>query len=111
MKLSLPGIVFGAACVSFAGGIGAQQFSEEALQSYAAAQEDIREITMDYREMVEETGMDVSQEERLTREHEYQRKLTQAVEEAGLTAQQYNSIQAEVMRDPALQRRVEEMMQ
>lgn len=111
MKLSLPGITLSLVLSSIAAPTVAQQFSEEALENYATAQEDIREITNDYREMVDDMDADVSHEERIKREHEYQRKLTGAVEDAGLTPQEYNSIQAEVMRDPALQKRVEDMMQ
>lgn len=110
MKTSLAGLGLSLFLLALAAPAPAREFAEDMLQKYAAAQQEIRIITEDYRARVEESDPETTTEERVTREHAYQRRLSKAVEDAGLTPRQYNEIQAEALRDQTLQRRIEAMM-
>ncbi|WP_348245917.1 DUF4168 domain-containing protein, partial [Salmonella enterica] len=78
------------------------------LEKFAEVQEDLQDITMEYQQKMQEEGE--TPEARMNVQQEYQREITQAVNDAGLSAQQYNRIQSQVMTDPQLQERVQEMM-
>ncbi|MFW6346372.1 MAG: DUF4168 domain-containing protein [Halomonas sp.] len=86
----------------------AEDFSDEELQQFADASEDIAEISQDYTERLQSAEGEEEQQEVRTEANE---KMVEEVEDSGLDVDTFNAIGQAVQQDPELMERVQEMSQ
>ncbi|WP_136068859.1 DUF4168 domain-containing protein [Modicisalibacter radicis] len=84
----------------------AQDFSEQQLQQFADASQDIAGISQDYTQRLQEAeGQSEQQEIR----KEANEKMVAVVEDSGLTVETFNAIGQAVQQDPELMKKVQSM--
>lgn len=82
---------------------GADTISNGQLASFAEANSEIRDITVTYQERAQ-AGKDVAD-----LQPQMQQEMIAAVESAGLSVEDYNSIARAVQADPALQQKLQSL--
>ena len=84
----------------------AQNFTDEDLQKFADASQDISAISQDYTQRLQEAeGQEAQQDVRV----EANQKMVEAVQQSGLEVDTFNSIGQAIQQDPEMMKRVQEM--
>ena len=86
----------------------AMDFSDQQLQQFAEASEEIVVISEEYTERLQGADDEASQQEVRMEANE---KMVDAVEESGLDVDTFNAIGQAIQQDPELMQRVQEMAQ
>ncbi|WP_111414739.1 DUF4168 domain-containing protein [Billgrantia lactosivorans] len=84
----------------------AQDFSEDQLQQFADASQEIAVISQDYTERLHEAEDEQSQQEVRMEAND---KMVEVVEDNGLDVDTFNAIGQAIQQDPELMQRVQEM--
>lgn len=87
-------------------GEAAQDFTESELESFAAAQEEVSQITQEFQR---DTQGVQDPTKMMELRKEANQELTQAVRNSGLDPATYNAIASAVQQDPALAAKIENM--
>ncbi|MDX1589155.1 MAG: DUF4168 domain-containing protein [Oleiphilaceae bacterium] len=82
----------------------AAEFSDSELEQFFALQDDIGEIREEYVARIESAE---SEEEARELQSEAQTKMVNAIEEAGMSVEEYNAIAVAYNSDPSVQERVD----
>lgn len=86
----------------------AQDFSEQQLQQFADASQEIATVSQEYTERLQSAeGEEAQQEIRM----EANEKMVEEVEDSGLDVDTFNAIGQAIQQDPELMQRVQEMGQ
>lgn len=80
--------------------------SDDQLQTYAEAEQKVQEIRDDFQEQMPTAE---SPEEAQTLQQEAQQEMVSAVEDAGLTVEEYNQIASQMQANPELRQRMESL--
>lgn len=91
-----------------AGAAGASAFSDTQINGFASAMNDVQSLNDEYAPRLASESDAAAKAELQT---EMNRKMTAAVEGAGITAQEYNQIAAAAQTDAALRSRIGQAMQ
>lgn len=83
-------------------------FSDEQLEAFAAATVEVRNLNQEWQQRIQET-QDPQQEQQLR--EEATQKMAEAIEEEGLTVQEYNQITQVARQNPEVYDKVTEYMQ
>jgi len=86
----------------------AQDFSDEQLQQFADASQDIASISQDYTEQLQNASDEGEQQKIRQQAND---EMVQAVQDSGMSVEQFNSIGQAIQQDPALMQRVQGMVQ
>lgn len=86
----------------------AQNFSDDQLQQFADASQDIAMISQDYTEQLQNASDEGEQQEIRQQAND---EMVQAVQESGMSVEQFNSIGQAIQQDPQLMQRVKGMVQ
>ncbi|ANF58488.1 DUF4168 domain-containing protein [Halotalea alkalilenta] len=86
-----------------------QNFSDQQLQDFASASQEIASISQSYTDRLQSAGSDEDQV-RQVRE-EANEKMVQAVQDSGLQVEEFNQIGQAIQQDPELLQRVQAMVQ
>lgn len=86
----------------------AQNFSDEQLQQFADASQDIAMISQDYTEQLQNASDEGEQQKIRQQAND---EMVQAVQDSGMSVEQFNSIGQAIQQDPALMQRVQGMVQ
>lgn len=86
----------------------AQNFSDEQLQQFADASQDIAQISQDYTEQLQNASDEGEQQKIRQQAND---EMVQAVKGSGMTVEQFNSIGQAIQQDPQLMQRVQGMVQ
>ncbi|MGJ7459069.1 DUF4168 domain-containing protein [Halomonas sp. MA07-2] len=86
----------------------AMDFSDQQLQQFADASEEIVVISQEYTERLQTADDEAAQQEV---QMEANDKMVEAVEESGLDVDTFNTIGQALQQDPELMQRVQEMVQ
>lgn len=86
----------------------AQDFSDEQLQQFADASQEIAVISQDYTERLQSEQDQAAQQEIRMEANE---KMVAVVEESGLDVETFNAIGQAIQQDPELMKRVQSMAQ
>ncbi|SDL26967.1 protein of unknown function [Modicisalibacter muralis] len=86
----------------------AQDFSDEQLQQFADASQEIAVISQDYTERLQGAQDQAAQQEIRMEANE---KMVAVVEESGLDVETFNAIGQAIQQDPELMKRVQSMAQ
>lgn len=89
-------------------GATAQDFTDEQLQKFADASQEIAVISQEYTERLQNEQDQAAQQELRMEANE---KMVAVVEESGLTVETFNAIGQAIQQDPELMKRVQEMAQ
>lgn len=84
-----------------------QSFSESDLESYAAAAQEVQQISQTYLPEIQSAK---SPQDQQTIRDEATQKMVEAIEQEGLSVQQYNQITSAVRVDPDTAAKVEQHM-
>lgn len=86
----------------------AQNFSDQQLQNFASASQEIAGISQNYTQQLQDAeGSDQQQSIR----EEANQRMVEAVEDSGLEVEQFNRIGQAVQNDPEMMQRVQQMAQ
>lgn len=85
-----------------------QNFSDEQLQNFASASQEIAGISQDYTQQLQ--GADDADAQQSIRE-EANQKMVQAVQDNNLEVEQFNQIGQAVQNDPQMMQKVQQMAQ
>lgn len=80
--------------------------SNDQLQTYAEAEQKVQEIRDDFQQQMPNAE---SPEEAQTLQQEAQQEMVSAVEDAGLTVEEYNQIASQMQSNPELRERMESL--
>lgn len=86
----------------------AQDFSDEQLQQFADASQEIAVISQEYTEQLHAAEDEAAQQEVRTEAND---KMVEVVEGSGLDVDTFNAIGMAIQQDPELMQRVQEMVQ
>lgn len=86
----------------------AQNFSDDQLQQFADASQDIAMISQDYTEQLQNASDEGEQQEIRQQAND---EMVQAVQDSGMSVEQFNSIGQAIQQDPQLMQRVKGMVQ
>lgn len=86
----------------------AQNFSDDQLQQFADASQDIAMISQDYTEQLQNASDEGEQQKIRQQAND---EMVQAVQESGMSVEQFNSIGQAIQQDPQLMQRVKGMVQ
>jgi len=86
----------------------AQDFSDEQLQQFADASQQIAVISQDYTQRLQEAEDEQAQQEVRMEAND---KMVEVVEDSGLDVNTFNAIGQAIQQDPALMQRVQKMAQ
>jgi hypothetical protein len=86
----------------------AQDFSDDQLQKFADASQEIAVISQEYTGRLQEAE---GEEEQMTVREEANDKMIEVVEESGLDVDTFNAIGQAIQQDPEMMQRVQEMAQ
>ncbi|HLU14672.1 MAG TPA: DUF4168 domain-containing protein [Burkholderiaceae bacterium] len=86
----------------------AQTYSDTQLQNFINASRKVVAISQEYTPKLEAAGSD-EERDRVFREADD--KMVQAVEEEGLSVDEFNSINHQIPQDPQLEKRISELLQ
>jgi len=86
------------------GGQARQPVSDQQLQQFVTAMENVREVQQEYSQAIQETG---NMEEAQTLRADAQEEMRGAVEDTGLSVADYNMISQRLQSDPNLAQRLE----
>ncbi|WP_110667866.1 DUF4168 domain-containing protein [Salinicola halophilus] len=89
-------------------GAAAQNFSDEQLQQFADASQEIAAVSQDYTEQLQNASGDEEQQEIRQQAND---EMVQAVQDSGMSVEQFNSIGQAIQQDPQLMQRVQGMAQ
>ncbi|WP_110686827.1 DUF4168 domain-containing protein [Salinicola aestuarinus] len=89
-------------------GAAAQNFSDEQLQQFADASQDIASVSQDYTEQLQNASGDEEQQEIRKQANE---EMIEAVQDSGMSVEEFNSIGQAIQQDPQLMQRVQGMAQ
>jgi len=81
-------------------------FSDEELQQFVELQDDIGAIREDYVSQIESAD---SEDQARELQQEAQTAMVEAIEEAGMSVEEYNAIAIAYNSDPSIQQRVDEL--
>ncbi|SBR46826.1 MULTISPECIES: DUF4168 domain-containing protein [unclassified Halomonas] len=84
----------------------AQDFSDEELEQFAEASQEIATISQDYTERLQEADDESAQEEVRTEAND---RMIEVVEDSGLDVDTFNEIGQTIQQDPEMMERVQEM--
>jgi hypothetical protein len=87
-------------------GQAGQQVSDQQLQQFAAAMENVRDVQQEYSQAIQEAG---NMEEAQTLRADAQEEMRGAVEDAGLSVANYNMISQRLQSDPNLAQRLDDL--
>ncbi|MDH4572411.1 MULTISPECIES: DUF4168 domain-containing protein [Salinicola] len=86
----------------------AQNFSDDQLQQFADASQDIAMISQDYTEQLQNASDEGEQQKIRQQAND---EMVQAVQDSGMSVEQFNSIGQAIQQDPQLMQRVKGMVQ
>lgn len=86
----------------------AQNFSDDQLQQFADASQNIAMISQDYTEQLQNAS-DESEQQKIRQQANDE--MVQAVQDSGMSVEQFNSIGQAIQQDPQLMQRVKGMVQ
>jgi len=86
------------------GGQARQPVSDQQLQQFVTAMENVRDVQQEYSQAIQETG---NMEEAQTLRADAQEEMRGAVEDTGLSVADYNMISQRLQSDPNLAQRLE----
>ncbi|MFC3284729.1 DUF4168 domain-containing protein [Litchfieldella rifensis] len=86
----------------------AQDFSDQQLQQFADASQEIAMISQEYTKRLQEAEDETAQQEVRMEANE---KMVKVVEDSGLDVETFNSIGQAIQQDPELMQRVQQMAQ
>lgn len=84
----------------------AQDFSDEELEQFAEASQEIATISQEYTERLQEADDESAQEEVRTEAND---RMIEVVEDSGLDVDTFNAIGQTIQQDPEMMERVQEM--
>ncbi|TVM06251.1 DUF4168 domain-containing protein [Vreelandella aquamarina] len=84
----------------------AQDFSDEQLEQFADASQEIAVISQDYTQRLQEAEDEQSQQEVRAEAND---KMIEVVEDSGLDVETFNAIGQAIQQDPEMMQRVQEM--
>jgi hypothetical protein len=84
----------------------AQDFSDEQLEQFAGASQEIAVISQDYTQRLQEAEDEQSQQEVRAEAND---KMIEVVEESGLDVETFNAIGQAIQQNPEMMQRVQEM--
>ncbi|KPQ26138.1 MAG: hypothetical protein HLUCCA13_00170 [Halomonas sp. HL-48] len=84
----------------------AQDFSDEELEQFAEASQEIATISQEYTERLQEADDESAQEEVRTEAND---RMIEVVEDSGLDVDTFNEIGQTIQQDPEMMERVQEM--
>lgn len=85
----------------------AQNFSDEQLQQFADASQEIAVISQEYTQRLQDAGEDKEAQQQVRMEAN--EKMVKVVEDSGLEVETFNSIGHAIQQDPELMQRVQKM--
>jgi GTP1/Obg family GTP-binding protein len=86
----------------------AKNFSDEQLQQFADASQNIAMISQDYTEQLQNASDEGEQQKIRQQAND---EMVQAVKDSGMSVEQFNSIGQAIQQDPQLMQRVKGMVQ
>lgn len=82
------------------------EVSDDQLKTYAEAEQKVQEIRSEFQQQMPNAE---SPEEAQTLQQEAQQEMVAAVEDAGLTVEEYNQIASQMQANPELRQRMEQL--
>lgn len=86
----------------------AQNFSDDQLQQFADASQNIASISQDYTEQLQNASGDEQQQEIRQQANE---EMVEAVQDSGMSVEEFNSVGQAIQQNPQLMQRVQGMVQ
>ncbi|MCG7600603.1 DUF4168 domain-containing protein [Halomonas sp. McH1-25] len=86
-----------------------QDFTDQQLQQFADASQEIAQVSQDYTQRLQEAQGDQAKQQEIRMEAND--KMIAIVEESGLDVETFNSIGQAIQQNPELMKRVQEMVQ
>lgn len=89
-------------------GASSQDFSDEQLQQFADASEEIAQVSQKYTKQLQNADDEAKQKELREKANE---EMVSVVEDSGMSVEEFNSIGQAIQQDPQLMKRVQGMVQ